>query len=277
MDAHDLAQYYHTSALREDGFPVPEQYGPFGSLSGGRTFSITRFVESTMAENMTKPQIEELAGYIGKLHRDYQDNARQFDNLETSWGISHLLKSVRTRGMQLGVVVTSDKPFTNLSRVPGSIRAEKRISALRSLDYLPTGLTHGDLNKRNVLLKPDGHIALIDWDNMGHTNFLKEITLGTLCCGIRSEPEPHFSEEDAMAFLKAYHNVRPITPAEIHPLQEMIDLQMFRDRIALNKWFKEPVTTDVAETLSGQARDWIKKLDLAAELGIETADRSRGY
>ena len=276
VDAQTLAKYHHTNILREDGFPIPEQYGPYSSLSGGRNFSITRFVESTMAENMTKAQIEELAGYIGKLHRDYKDNARQFDNLETNWGTNHLLKSVRVKGAQLAVVVASDKPFTNMSRIAGSIGADRKIRKLAQTELLPTGMIHSDLNKRNILLKPDGHIALIDWDGMGHSTFLHEMTIATLSCALRSEPEPHFSGEHAMAFLKAYNKVRPITPQEAQPLQDMISLQMYRDRISLIKWFDKPSKTADGERLSDQARDWAKNTDLAAELGIEMPERGRG-
>ena len=53
---------------------------------------------------------------------------------------------------------------------------EKVLDTVRSYGNLPSVLCHGDLSKKNVILRDDGEISLIDWDDAMALNWMADVS-----------------------------------------------------------------------------------------------------
>jgi len=53
---------------------------------------------------------------------------------------------------------------------------EKALETVRGYGDLPSVLCHGDLSKKNVILRNDGEITLIDWDDAMALNWMADVS-----------------------------------------------------------------------------------------------------
>ena len=62
-------------------------------------------------------------------------------------------------------------PETQLKMLKG-----KALGIIRDYEDLPPVLCHGDLSKKNVIIRPDGEISLIDWDDAMALNWMADVS-----------------------------------------------------------------------------------------------------
>jgi len=98
----------------------------------------------------------------------------------------------------------TDQQFANWIR--------EQDSALSLPSGIPKGLTHGDLFPDNIVIKDDGEIVILDWEDAANEVFV--IDIGMSIVGLCRSGET-FLPDYARAFLDGYLSVRQLTETEM--------------------------------------------------------------
>lgn len=114
------------------------------------------------------------------------------------------------------------------------------------------GLCHLDVTRRNVIVHPQGHAQLIDFDRM--TYGPRVLDLGHL---IRRAMQAHgtWTSEIAIAPLLAYNRVRPLTPGEYMVLEGLLLFPHRLWRLLLQYYDNPPSLSEKQEQALQMLRD----------------------
>jgi len=83
-----------------------------------------------------------------------------------------------------------------------SALSEKFLGTLKEFDNLPPVLCHGDLSRKNIMLRDDGNIALIDWDDAMAYCWMADVSRFTFWLRLNYTEEN--SQRFRAAFLESY-------------------------------------------------------------------------
>lgn len=82
----------------------------------------------------------------------------------------------------------------------------------------PKGICHRDMNDKNIIMRPDGSMALIDFDMHRYQPFVAEL--------VRFYHKRLTEKDLFYPFIKGYNAVRPLTDMEKNYLEEELAIEL---------------------------------------------------
>lgn len=206
-----LAELRLVGALAAASVPVV-QCLPRGDGAGvgdfaGKAFAVFPWLEGEILcqGRVTAQACRKLGAALGRVHLTTPHVTRPSEGRFRIIDLRGRLDRVEREGHQAY--------FADIARIRERLAhyeaARTRISA-------PRGVIHSDLFRDNVLWDSSGELlALLDFESACDGAFAYDVmvTICAWCYGTRFEPEL------AEAFLRGYHAVRPIAPAEVPALK----------------------------------------------------------
>lgn len=207
--------------LAPTGLPVPEPVsdvnGDLVAETGGRAFSLLRWIEGTRVKgvDLTGHQIEALGALLGTLHphledvaagpevptqstvRTFRDTCDQVDRFEA------VIASREPRD------AFDEKVSVTLRRRRLLLDVHRESRPSTAVPDVPTGWVHGDFHSSNLLWN-DGRVAgILDWDRLRVQPLGEEVVRAALL---------HFKHDDGRldlervaVFIAGYRSVAPIS------------------------------------------------------------------
>lgn len=202
LTAQELPFYLKLMAhLASRGIPCPNpipdrSHALLGTLNG-KPASIVTCLSGKSLENPDARHCREIGTMLAKMHLE---------------GLGYTEKMENPRGAHWRESALPEiLPHTN--EAEGKLLADE-VHFLSGRDFgdLPAGIIHADLFRDNVLFREDGIGGLIDFYFACNDRLLLDIaiTVNDWCI----TPSHRLDEEKALALLRAYHEIRPLTAEE---------------------------------------------------------------
>jgi hydroxylysine kinase len=140
--------------------------------------------------------------------------------------------------------------------IGAAVRAELdryETHTLPKLSSLRRQVVHNDLNHHNVIVNPANHsqiTGLIDFGDMVETCLVVDVAVAASYLADAEDPLTSVSQ-----FIGAYHGVKPLLPAEIAILRDLIIARLITS-ISITEWraFRYPENADYILRNNGPAR-----------------------
>jgi Ser/Thr protein kinase RdoA (MazF antagonist) len=189
--------------LSEQGAPV---VAPLSSLHGallehleqdGKRYIITAFekAEGTLAENIPPNEwTEELFCSIGRAVGKFHAVSKRYKPSQPALTRLHWYDSYEVQQATRQLAKRTDPAGEKLAEV---------ITRLKSLPKSPEdyGLIHDDLHFANFLVKPDGGVAIIDFDDCGYGWFAIDVAMALFDVMVLYNPS---NDEQGQAFARRF-------------------------------------------------------------------------
>ncbi len=202
LSPSELPFYLNLMAhLADEGIPCPRPMADkrnhfLGELNGKPACLVSRL----SGKSLVQPQVADCAAVgemLGRLHIAGQSFKLTMPNPRAAaWR---------------AVTATQVLPFLT-PQDAALLQNEVAFHAANPLTELPQGVIHADLFRDNVLFDEGRISGLIDFYFACNDSFLYDlaITVNDWCMGTNSE----LDQSHTQAMLRAYHEVRPLQPAE---------------------------------------------------------------
>ncbi|MEU8942677.1 phosphotransferase [Streptomyces goshikiensis] len=202
---------------------------------GPSTVAIFEWVPGHAEPPFREPGIAEGMGAVtAQLHHHAQTTALPDNFARPTWDAADILD----RGYAL---THPDHPLLGANGAAVLRAVAERIHAHGPLPERDRGLIHGDLHRENMLLTPNGSIAVIDFDDCGLGAYTLDIatvlsSIHRLC---RNDSEAY--ADFAHRFLTAYEKIRPLPES----MDRFEDFLLLRDAFIVN-FVTSSTNTEVA-------------------------------
>jgi homoserine kinase type II len=199
-----------------NGFPCPY---PIGKEYVGPHRKIVRcfnFCTGRMCQIVDTKLLRQTASNLAKLHlltTNYQPIYKREGE-----GLACIKKNLETYKKKiLRSRFRKKEYFVNI--------LTKQLGTLKFSNRLPRGIVHVDVKKENILIKPDGKIHLLDFDNAYKDAFV--IDIGSTIMWLCFDGE-RLNKKKMRLFLKEYNKVRRITKFEKKYIYSSIEFNLLK-------------------------------------------------
>ncbi|MFD6465639.1 phosphotransferase [Streptomyces goshikiensis] len=191
---------------------------------GSTTIAVFGWVPGQAEPPFREPGIAEGMGTVtGQLHHHAANTALPPDFARPTWEPADILD----RGYAL---THPDHPLLGDDGAAVLRAVAERIHAHGPVPSSDYGLIHGDLHRENMLLTPEGTIAVIDFDDCGLGAYTLDIATVLSSIHRLCRDEPDVYADFTSRFLAAYEKVRPL-PASMDRFEDFL---LLRDAFIIN-------------------------------------------
>ncbi len=207
--------------LAAEGYPTPRPFrratGEHLSHASARPVAVFPFVEGRVPETLTIPLARQLGRTLARLHEltpRYSGRTRAIDRLA-------LLRRAAERDYGL-----PDQHEWHAAVRRFLIEEESWLA--KNLDRFEAAAIHHDLHARNVLVRGDAIVAVLDFDEVNHAPVILDV-LSTLHFFATTTPGRHVPLDLGATLFAAYEEVLPLRPLERESLGRLFDFTNLAD------------------------------------------------
>lgn len=199
----------HTRALFERGMPTAEVVsnidGDDISLVDGRCMLLKRWIPGQVVEPLPHDLLEKAGRLLAQLHGLRPD-------------VPNLPVGTRRLSTVQVALVDGFPDHAFAQWLTKHLDAVQRREA--HLTQVPDVISHGDLFTDNLLVKPDGELAIIDWETVSLDSAL--LDLGMTLLGL-AKVDGRLDQEAAGRILHGYDAVRPLSPEHADAVRSEVE------------------------------------------------------
>lgn len=213
MHEHAIITYLTARRFSSPKLVATKQQTSY-ALYDGHPSACFEYIEGTPLGVVSRDDLEAIGAQLGKLHLLLQE--QKFADTHERWEPKDMMRILTTE-----CEVIHKNGFSNERALV--------LASLKSLEYpsdLPYGMTHQDVKPDNIIRKPNGELAFIDFGNAYNGTLLYDLLTPIIWTCIE---KGSINSERMMRVISGYEKRRSLDDSERDHLYDALQFRLLRE------------------------------------------------